>query len=102
MLMTVGCPLFRRNFPIAKALIFAANEGYVEKLIQHQESYTGKRWYVRLLVPGGLTHKDTLFLASPDANAEHSLMDAVQLKPSIYGVGVDLKAFWHKWRGKKA
>ena len=88
--------------PIAKALVFADGEGYLDGFLPHKESQTGNRWYVQILITNGLSHKGSLFLAAPTQKTEESLASAIQLKPSIYGIGVDLNALWAKWKARKA
>lgn len=88
--------------PIAKILVYAHNEGFLESCLPHKESRTGNDWYDLVLVQGGLSYKGEMFLMKPSADVEKKIEDIIQLKPSIYGVGIDLKALWKRWKGRKS
>lgn len=86
-----------QNFqPIAKVLAYADRQGFLESFIPHKESSTGNRWYDLVMVPSGLPYEGEQFLFSAASGSEPSLEQIIQLKPSIYGVGVDLWALWRK------
>ena len=54
------------------------------------------------MVAGGLSYKCERVLSERDAMEVEKLSDPIELKPSIYGVGVDLKELWRRWmRGKR-
>lgn len=85
--------------PIAKILVYANNQGFLERCVPHQENQISNNWYDLILVKGGLSYDGASFLVSPRVNdVEETLDDIIQLKPSIYGVGIDLKALWKKWK----
>ncbi len=86
--------------PIAKALEYANSEGFLEGYLPHKESTSGNRWYDMVLVEGGLSHKGEMFLANPNPEVEEKMESIIQLKPNIYGIGIDLNALWKRWRGR--
>lgn len=86
--------------PIAKVLAYADRQGLLETFVPHKESSTGNRWYDLVMVSGGLSFEGEQFLAAPAASSEPNLEQIIQLKPSIYGVGVDLRALWRKWKSR--
>lgn len=92
-----------RDFqPIAKILVYAQQEGLLEKCIPHKESGTGSDWYDLVVVRGGLSYKGEKLLSEPPAAAaDQKLSDIIQLKPSVYGIGIDLKALWLRWKNRK-
>lgn len=81
---------------IAKALIYANDEGYFDSFIPHRESETGYGWYDLIIVSNGLSHKGHKYLSNTNDELEIEFMDAIQLKPSAFGVTVDLKVLWQK------
>lgn len=87
--------------PIAKVLIFAHNEGLLESCAPHKESRTANDWYDLALVRGGLTYKGEMFLAKPKDDTAKKIEAIIQLKPTIYGVGIDLMAIWKRWKERK-
>jgi len=89
-----------RDFqPIAKILVHAHKEGLLESCIPHKESQTAHGWYDLVLVRGGLSYKGEMFLTKPPSTVDdNKLSEIVQLKPSIYGIGIDLKALWKRWK----
>jgi hypothetical protein len=89
------------NFqPIAKVLVFANDEGYLDGFQFHKESQTGNRWYDLIMIDG-LSHKGESFLVSSNREAEIKLIDAIEFKPNFYGVRVDLKTIWKKFKERK-
>ena len=86
---------------IAKTLIFADDEGLLEKCIPHKESMTSHGWYDLVLVNGGLSYKGEKFLAQVNDGANEPDDEIIQLKPTIYGIGIDLKAAWKRWKNRK-
>lgn len=87
--------------PIAKILDYASSEGLLESFLPHKESETGNGWYDLVLVRGGLSHKGEMFLANPSTEAEKKIESIIQLKPSIYGIGIDLNALWRRWKSRR-
>lgn len=104
---------------IAKFLLHAQQEGFLEKCVQHKESQTGNDWYDLIMVVGGLSYKGEMFLRQPvqtnttqdidaifqqqvPANTDQDINDIFQLKPNIYGFGIDLNALWKRWKKRKA
>lgn len=88
--------------PIAKILIYAHQNNYVENCISHKESETSHGWYDLVIVRGGLTYEGEMFLATPEeGKPEAKLEEIVQLNPNIYGIGVNLKAVWQRWKYRK-
>jgi hypothetical protein len=92
-----------RDFqPIAKILVYAHEEGLLESCVPHKESRTAHGWYDRVIVRGGLSYKGEMFLTKPPSTSDDTkLSEIVQLKPSIYGVGIDLKELWKRWKQRK-
>lgn len=86
--------------PIARVLAHADRQGFLESFAPHKESSTGNRWYDLVTVSGGLSYEGQQFLASPPADSEPNLEKIIQLRPSIYGVGVDLRELWRKWKSR--
>jgi len=84
--------------PISKVLAYADRQGFLEQYVPHKESSTGNMWYDLVMVSGGLSYEGEQFLATPASGAEADLEQIIHLNPSIYGVGVDLWALWHKWK----
>lgn len=87
--------------PIAKALVFADKQGYLDGFLAHKESSTANGWYDSILVKSGLTYEGEQFLRSPSPEAENDMNEVIRLRPEIYGIGVDLKALWRKWKNRK-
>ena len=87
--------------PIAKLLDYANSEGLLESYLPHKESETGNHWYDLVLVRGVLSHKGETFLANPSNEAEKKAESIIQLKPSIYGIGIDLNALWKRWKSRR-
>lgn len=88
--------------PIAKILVHAHKKNYLESCIHHKESDTRHGWYDLVIVLGGLSREGEIFLAAPESDeTEDNLEKIIQLKPSIYGVSVDLNALWRRWKSKK-
>lgn len=87
--------------PIAKILDYANNEGLLEDFLPHKESQSGNGWYDLVLVNGGLSYEGEMFLTKPSAESEKKIESIIQLKPSIYGIGIDLNALWKRWKNRK-
>jgi len=84
---------------IAKILEYANAQGFLDGYASHKESYTGHRWYVRVMVPNGLTYQGQQRLQLPPKDTSAQQEEIVQLKPNFHGLGIDLKALWRKLRG---
>ncbi|QWT45836.1 hypothetical protein [Azospira inquinata] len=91
--------------PIAKLIDYANTEGFLESYVPHKESATGNCWYDLVVVNGGLSHKGGLFLEKLNIETEEKIESIIQLKPSIYGIGIDLialwRALWNRWKNWK-
>lgn len=87
--------------PIAKMLAYANRQGFLENFVPHKESQTGNDWYDLVVVSGGLTFEGEEFLSAPDPAVEERMEEIIQLKPNIYGVGIDLNALWRRWKNGK-
>lgn len=83
----------------AKVLEYANAQGFLDGYASHKESYTGHRWYVRVMVPNGLSYQGQQRLQSPPQNMGAKQEEIVQLKPNFHGLGIALKALWRKLRG---
>lgn len=79
--------------PIAKILLFANEEGLLEGYFTHKESETAYNFYDFVLVKGGLSHHGKLYLENIK-NTDN----IIQLKPSVYGIEIDLIALWNRWK----
>ncbi|OGA43249.1 MAG: hypothetical protein A3G24_17825 [Betaproteobacteria bacterium RIFCSPLOWO2_12_FULL_62_13] len=88
--------------PVAKALAYANSQGYLDGFLIHKESSTGNSWYDSVVVKNGLTHSGEEFLREPHSSAGSELDQIIQLKPEVYGVGIDLKALWRRWKNRKS
>jgi len=94
----------KRDFqPIAKMLVHANSEGLLDSFSAFKDEAEGPYdWYTTVSVLGGLSHKGEMFLAAPaSGDGDKQLAEAVLLKPNLYGVGVDLKVLWARWRARK-
>lgn len=80
--------------PIAKILSSANNKGLLESFFSHKETETYHNWYDIVIVKGGLSHKGEQYLTEIHNKNAKRKDDIIQLKPSIYGIGIDLKALW--------
>lgn len=87
--------------PIAKMLEYAQDEGLLANCVAHRESDSAHGWYDLILVRGGLSYKGERFLADERRDTDKKLAEIIQLKPTIYGIGVDLKAIWERWKDRK-
>lgn len=88
---------------VAKALLFAEGEGYLDKCIHHRESSTSNSWYDLVFVQNGLSHKGAQYVSEPNALVEKRFdEEIVQLRPNFFGLGVDLRAAWRRWGGEVA
>jgi hypothetical protein len=87
--------------PTAKALCFALQEGYLVGCQLHKESETGSDWYDRIVVTNGLSHKGEEFRNRESTSGEKVLEEIIQIKPSIYGVGINFNALWKHWKSRR-
>ncbi len=86
-----------KNFqPIAKVLLFANEEGLLEGYFSHKESETAYSFYDFVLVKGGLSHHGKLYLEN--IKNTKNMDNIIQLKPSVYGIEIDLIALWNHWK----
>lgn len=87
--------------PIAKILDYANSEGLLKNYLPHKDSQTGNDWYDSILVKGGLSYKGETFLTNPSEEVGKKIENIIQLKPSIYGIGIDLNVLWKRWKNRK-
>ena len=93
-----------KNFqPIAKIILFAYDEGLLEGCSAHKESETAYNFYDFVLVKGGLNYQGEQYLQNiEDENIEDENIEKmnkiIQLKPSIYGVEIDIIALWKHFK----
>jgi hypothetical protein len=92
-----------RDFqPIAKMLVYAHREQLLESCVPHKESETGHDYYDLVVVPGGLSYKGELYLAeTPPKSVESAGTDAPEIfaiRPTFWGISIDLKALWRRRR----
>jgi hypothetical protein len=86
--------------PIVKVLEYANSEGLLDGYLPHKETSSGNHWYDLVRVKGGLSHKGEMFLTNPNTEVEKKMESIIQLKPNIYGIGIDLKALWKRWKNR--
>lgn len=86
----------------AKTLIHAHKKGYLDECKIMRESVTGNGWYAVVVIRGGLTYEGEQLLSteqivesnSKEANSIHE--DIIELKPSFYGIVINLNAIWRR------
>lgn len=86
---------------IAKAFVFARDEGYLNRCTIHEERQSGDDLYDLVVVQGGLSHKGEEFLTNPHIDAERRLEEIVELRPNIGGFGINLRALWRRFRNAR-
>ncbi|WKV91440.1 hypothetical protein [Halomonas sp. HAL1] len=88
--------------PIAKILVYAHRNNFLESCVPHKESDSPHGWYDLVIVRGGLTYEGEMFLAKPGEaeKTEKNLEEIIQLSPNIYGIGVNLRALWQRWKNR--
>lgn len=82
---------------VAKLLIYADKEGWLNSKKVHQESRTANNWYDLVLVQNGLSHKGEKYLENgPTVNSTSSenQEDIIELKPNFIRLGINLNALW--------
>jgi len=67
--------------PIAKALIYAHTQSFLERCIPAQTSVSGDLQYNVVLVPGGLSYRGEQFLLEEDAKGESEAENSNQRDP---------------------
>lgn len=88
-----------KNFqPIAKILLFAHKEGLIEGFAEHKESETAYNLYDFVLVKGGLSYQGEKYLQNIEDENTEKINKIIQLKPSIYGVEIDIIALWKHFK----
>lgn len=93
---------------ITESILEAKNEGLIyEAAIERSRSRNSYMHITRAIIAGGLTPKGKRRLAdlsklTPSTNEipQDKKVEILQLKPSIYGIGIDLKALWKLLRSK--
>jgi hypothetical protein len=83
---------------IAKALSFANEEGLLEEYIPHKNTDDEKFLYDLIIIPSGLSYKGNQYLLNQNTNNTAQNNEIIILKPSLFGVGIDLKAIWNRWK----
>ncbi len=95
--------------PIAKALLYAKQSGYLEDCHAIRENMSGNGYYVKVMLRGGLSYAGEMFLSvdpvAPHENIQPKVPsnseDVIDIKPNFFGLGVNLNALWRKvMRGK--
>ncbi len=86
--------------PIAKMLLYANNEGFLESYLDHKESETAHNFYDFILVKGGLSYQGELYLNDAKNESTKSPEEIIQIKPNFFGISVDIKAFWKRYIAK--
>ena len=90
---------------VAKMLIYAEQEGWLNSIKVHKESMTANNWYDLIIVQGGLSYKGEQYLTNPPAangSSSDSQEDIIELKPNFMGLGINLNALWRYLKKKKA
>lgn len=85
---------------VAKALLFANEEGLLDGFHFHKESHTGNHWYDLIMVKNGLSYKGEIHLDLHLNPPKEKPEEILELKPSFNGMSVDLKALWRRIRKK--
>jgi len=83
--------------PIAKMLLYANNEEFLEGYLEHKESETSYNFYDFILVKGGLSYQGELYLNDTKNESRKSLEEIIQIKPNIFGIDIDIIAFWKRY-----
>lgn len=85
---------------IAKVFVFAAEQGYLDKPVWHQESQSGHSWYDLVVATNGLSFKGEQFLASPEPQVALQQEEIIEIRPNICGLGLNLRALWRSLQKK--
>ena len=85
---------------IAKTLSFANSEGLLEEYIPHKNTDDENNLYDLIIIPRGLSYKGNQYLLNQKVNNVEQNNEIIILKPSLFGVGIDLKALWSRWINK--
>ena len=83
---------------IAKALSFANEEGFLEEYIPHKNTDDENQLYDFIIIPSGLTYKGSQYLLNQKTKTVAQSNEIFIFKPSLFGVGIDLKAIWNRWK----
>jgi hypothetical protein len=86
---------------VAKVLIHADQQGWLNSCIVHRESRTANDQYDLILVEKGISYEGEQYLDDiPSDNNTNSSApeDIIEVKPSIFGVGVNLNALMRWWK----
>jgi len=89
---------------IAKLLIHADQQGWLNSIKVHQESRTKNSWYDLVFVQNGLSSKGEQYLnsiAPSEKAAPETQEDIVELKPNFMGLGLNLNALMRWWKKRK-
>ena len=85
---------------VAAALKSASNSGYINATFIQSRMRDTYGYTLEAIVSGPLTHEGLQYLAqAADTNLAKD-SDIIQLKPNIYGLGIDLRAAYGWLRGK--
>ena len=86
----------------AKRLLFAHENGYIEKMSQSKSYRVAGGLVNAVIISGGLTFKGERYLeqANNDINTANQSEDIIEVKPSFWGVSININALCRKWRKK--
>ncbi len=90
---------------VAKLLIYADQQGWLNSLKVHMGSRTANSWYDLVVVQGGLSYKGEQYLINPpvvSSTSSEAQEDIIELKPNFMGLGINLNALWRYFKKKKA
>jgi hypothetical protein len=85
--------------PAAAALKHAVSLGYISAVFLESRMRDGYGSVRQVLVNGPLSYSGAQFLSIPPVPERHD-QDIVQLKPSFYGISIDLRAAF-RWLKRK-
>ncbi len=84
---------------IAKVLSFANDKGFIDGYLPHKNTETSDFYYDLIMVTNGLSYQGMQYLESGDEqNNTNTKDDILLLKPSFFGIGIDLNALWRRWK----
>jgi len=90
---------------VAKILIYADQEDWLNSIEVHRESRTKNNWYDLIIVQGGLSYKGggQYITNPPTVNSTYSEAqeDIIELKPNFMGLGINLNALFRYFKKKK-
>jgi hypothetical protein len=90
---------------VAKVLIYADQQGWLNSCEIHRESMTANNWYDLIFVQNGLSYEGEQYLnnLSSDDNVDSQTQeDIIELRPNFMGLGVNLNALLRWWKRRNS